>query len=64
METIKLNWKMKEKRLLIFFKKNKTDIREDVNNDTRRCDVCDNEIHRSSYAKNLSSKKTFRNYET
>ena len=31
---------------------------------SRRCDICDVDVHRASYNKHLRSKKTYRKYKT
>ena len=31
---------------------------------SRKCEVCNVDVHRASYVKHLKSKKTFRKYKT
>ena len=31
---------------------------------SRRCEICDVNVHRASYIKHLRSKKTYRKYKT
>ena len=31
---------------------------------SRRCEICNVDVHRASFVKHLRSKKTYRNYKT